>query len=347
MPGFLYVLDLAILARMTIQLYTCGMKWYEIAVYTTDAGTEPVCNALLSAGLDGCSIEESKDCAAAFLRESALYWDFADMDKIGTDHPCVKSYIEVSVESEAKIAEAKKAVEALKDVDFGVDMGSLAVTVTERDDEDWANNWKKYYKPLNIGQRLLVLPSWEPKPETERAILKLDPGLAFGTGAHATTRMCLELLEGTVKPGDRIIDLGCGSGILSIAGNLLGAEHAIAVDIDPIAETIARENADMNGIAPKDYDIEIGDVLTDKALRKKIDCQYDLVVANIVADVIMMLAPYAYTLCKPGAPFIVSGIIDTRRDEVKESLIQDGFVIDEVCEGEGWVAMKTHRPAVC
>ena len=320
------------------------MKWYEIAVYTTDAGTEPVCAALTEAGLDGCSIEESRDSAAAFLRESALYWDFADMDKIGTDHPCVKSYIEVSEEAEAILAAAKEAVERLKAIDFGVDMGTLTVTVSERDDEDWANNWKKYYKPLNIGERLLVLPSWEEQPETDRTVLKLDPGLAFGTGAHGTTRMCLELLEGVVREGDEMIDLGCGSGILSIAARLLGAKHAVAVDIDPIAESIARENAEMNGIAVEGYDIEIGDVLTDAALREKIDGQYDVVVANIVADVIIALAPYAMTLCKPGAPFIVSGIIDTRRDEVKAHLLEDGFLVEEVREGEGWVAMRARRP---
>ena len=324
--------------------YTEAMKWYELTVYTTDAGIEPVCGALTGAGLEGFSIEESRESAAAFLRESALYWDFADMDKIGTDAPCVKTYLAVCAENEPKLAAAKASVERLKGLGLNVDLGSLTVTVTERDDEDWANNWKQYYKPLNIGKRLLVLPSWEPCPETERTVLKLDPGLAFGTGAHHTTRMCLEFLERTVRSGARVLDLGCGSGILSIAARLLGAETAVAVDIDPIAETIARENAAMNGLGTEGYRIDIGDVLSDGALKERIAGQYDVVVANIVADVIIRLTPFAYTCCKPGAPFIVSGIIDERVDEVLTALKQTGFAVEEVSSAEGWNAILARRP---
>lgn len=320
------------------------MKWYEIAVYTTDAGIEPVCGALTGAGLDGFSIEESRESAFAFLKESALYWDFADMDKIGTDSPCVKAYLAVCAENEPKLEEAKASVERLKGLGLGVDLGSLTVTVTERDDEDWANNWKQYYKPLNIGKRLLVLPSWEPCPETDRTVLKLDPGLAFGTGAHHTTRMCLEFLERTVFSGSHTLDLGCGSGILSIAARLLGSETAVAVDIDPIAESIARENAAMNNLAEEGYTIDIGDVLSDAGLKKRIAGQYDIVVANIVADVIIRLTPFAFTCCKPGAPFIVSGIIDERVEEVLAALKQNGFVTEDISSAEGWNAILARRP---
>lgn len=320
------------------------MKWYEIAVYTTDAGIDPVCGALTGAGLDGFSIEESRESAFAFLKESALYWDFADMDKIGTDSPCVKAYLAVCEENEPKLEAAKASIERLKGLGLDVELGSLTVTVTERDDEDWANNWKQYYKPLNIGERLLVLPSWELCPETDRTVLKLDPGLAFGTGAHHTTRMCLEFLERTVFQGSTALDLGCGSGILSIAARLLGAERAVAVDIDPIAETIARENAAMNGLGEDGYTIDIGDVLSDTALKQRIAGQYDIVVANIVADVIIRLTPFAYTCCKPGAPFIVSGIIDERMDEVVSVLKQNGFTVEQISSAEGWNAILTRRP---
>ena len=165
---------------------------------------------------------------------------------------------------------AKASLERLKTLDLGVDLGSLTVTIRSLDEEDWANNWKKYYKPLEIGSRLLVLPSWEPLPQTDRVVLKLDPGMAFGTGAHHTTRMCLELLEKTVRPGDTMLDMGCGSGILSIASLLLGAKKAVAVDIDPIAETIARENAAMNGLGEQDYEIRIGNLISAKALQTDI-----------------------------------------------------------------------------
>lgn len=316
------------------------MKWYEITVYTTDAGAEPVCGALTSAGLSGFSIEESREKAAAFLNESALYWDFADMDKIGTDAPCVKAYLAVLPENAPVLEEAKAAIARLKTLDLGFDLGTLAMTVSVRDEEDWANNWKQYYKPLAIGERLLVLPSWEDEPEgNTRTVLRLDPGMAFGTGAHHTTRMCLEYLEQVVQTGQEVLDLGCGSGILSIASLLLGAEDAVAVDIDPIAERIARENADMNGLGNAHYHIKIGDVLTDARLQRLIAGQYDVVVANIVADVIIRLAPLAKGYCKPGAPFIVSGVIDERRDEVLAALRAAGFTVEDMKNAEGWNAI--------
>lgn len=323
--------------------YTGTMKWYEIAVYTTDAGIEPVCGALTGAGLEGFSIEESREAAAAFLRESALYWDFADMARIGTDTPCVKAYLAVLPENAAKLDAVRAAVAGLRQADLGVDLGPLAVRVTVRDDEDWANNWKRYYKPIEIGERLLVLPSWEPCPETRRTVLRLDPGLAFGTGAHHTTRMCLELLERTVRPGDALLDLGCGSGILSIAGRLLGAARAVAVDIDPVAERIAHENAALNGADDAGYTIEIGDVLTDAALRCRIAGAYDVVVANIVADVIIRLAPFAFSCCRPGAPFIASGIIDEREAEVADAVRAAGFVLEDARRAGGWVALRARR----
>ena len=314
------------------------MKWLEIAVYTTDAGIEPVCAALNGAGIEGLSIEESHEKAYAFLQEAALFWDFADREKIGTDTPCVKGYVADCPENLPTVEAAKAAVERLKTLPFGFDLGSLLVTVVSVDEEDWANNWKQYYKPLEIGTRLLVLPSWEPKPETDRIVLKLDPGMAFGTGAHHTTRMCLEFLEKTVRPGDTMLDLGCGSGILSIAARLLGAVDAIAVDIDPIAESIAYENAAMNGIGTDHYHVRIGNVISDTHLQKQIAGQYPVVAANIIADVIIALAPLARTLTAPGGVFLVSGIIDERVDEVVAALNRSGFAVAEHSKAEGWNA---------
>lgn len=314
------------------------MKWLEITVYTTDAGTDAVCAALNGAGITGLSIEESHEKAYAFLQEAALYWDFADKEKIGTDTPCVKGYVADCPENLPLVEAAKAAVERLKTLDLKVDLGSLLVTVASVDEEDWANNWKKYYKPLEIGSRLLVLPSWEEKPETERIVLKLDPGMAFGTGAHHTTRMCLEFLEKTVKAGDTMLDLGCGSGILSIAARLLGAVEATAVDIDPIAESIAYENAEMNGIGRDNYHVLIGNVLSDSRLQKRIAGQYPVVAANIVADVIIALAPIARPLVAPGGVFLVSGIIDERTDEVVKALNDAGFAVEEHSRAEGWNA---------
>ena len=317
-----------------------NMKWLEICVYTTDAGLDAVTFAFSNAGLDQVSIEESHERAMAFLNERVVYWDYADADKVGVDEPCVKAYVADVPESQAVVEDVKHGIAQLRETDLGYDAGSLSVVINRMDDADWENNWKAYYKPLKIGKRLYVLPCWieEPAPDN-RVTLKLDPGVAFGTGEHHTTRMCLELLETVVKPGDDMLDLGCGSGILSVASLLLGAKHAVAVDIDPVAEHVALENAAMNGVNPAQYDVLIGDVLSDEKLQATIQCGYGVVAANIVAGVIIALAPFAKTCCKKDAPFIVSGIIDEREDEVKQALIRAGFAIEEILRSEGWVAM--------
>lgn len=316
------------------------MKWLEICVYTTDAGLDAVCEALSIAGLDQVSIEESHERAMAFLSERAVYWDFADYDKVGVDEPCVKAYVADVPESEAVVAEVKQAIALLRKTAEASEYGTLSVVVTRVDDADWENGWKQYYKPLLIGERLYVTPCWieEPVPEG-RVKLKLDPGVAFGTGEHHTTRMCMELLEKAVQPGCDILDLGCGSGILSVAGILLGAKDAVAVDIDPVAEHVALENAKMNGLDEAHYHVLIGDVLTNEPLRQTIRRGYDVVVANIVASVIIALAPFARTCCKKGAPFIVSGVIDEREDEVRQAIEREGFTVTEILRSEGWVAM--------
>jgi ribosomal protein L11 methyltransferase len=316
------------------------MKWLEICVYTTDAGLDAVTFAFSNAGLDQVSIEESHERAMAFLNERVVYWDYADADKVGVDEPCVKAYVADVPESQSVVEEVKQGIAQLREADLGYDAGSLSVVINRMDDADWENNWKAYYKPLKIGKRLYVLPCWiEEEAPDNRVTLKLDPGVAFGTGEHHTTRMCLELLETVVKPGCDMLDLGCGSGILSVASVLLGASHAVAVDIDPVAEHVALENAAMNGVAPAQYDVLIGDLLSDEALQNRIRRGYDVVVANIVAGVIIAIAPFAKTCCKKGAPFIVSGIIDEREDEVKHALIREGFTVEEILRSEGWVAM--------
>ncbi len=316
------------------------MKWLELSVYTTDAGLDAVTFAFSKAGIDQVSIEESHERAMAFLNERAVYWDFADADKVGVDEPCVKAYVADVPESEPVVADVKREIAHLRETNLGFDAGSLSVVVRRMDDADWENNWKAYYKPLSIGKRLYVLPCWieEIAPEG-RVTLKLDPGVAFGTGEHHTTRMCLELLETVVQPGDDMLDLGCGSGILSVASVLLGAKHAVAVDIDPVAEHVALENAAMNGVDQTKYDVLIGDLMSDDALCARIRREYDVVAANIVAGVIIAIAPFARTCCKPGAPFIVSGIIDEREDEVKAAVIEAGFSVETILRSEGWVAM--------
>ncbi|MDR0840190.1 MAG: 50S ribosomal protein L11 methyltransferase [Christensenellaceae bacterium] len=321
------------------------MKWIEITVFTTEQGLDAVCARLDMLGVAQVLIEQGRDSIAAFLRQTAKYWDYADLDElVAGEHPCVKAYIADLPENAAKIETIRASFAALKQQDVGLDLGSLEVVFCERDDEDWANNWKAYYKPLRIGERLLVCPSWEEAEAEGRILLRLDPGMAFGTGSHHTTRMCLTYLEKRVRPGDALLDLGCGSGILSIAGLLLGAKRAEAVDIDPIAKKIAYENAALNGIGEAVYTVRVGDILTDAALVNAVCArQYEVVCANIVASVIIELCKIVPRMLKPGGSFVMSGIIAERLEEVHAALADNGFAVLDTQRSEDWCAVLATR----
>ena len=314
--------------------------WKEITVFTTNDGLDIVAGRFDVLGVAQLEINEGLAGVAGYLDEAASFWDYADPDELTPERePFVRAYI-ADVPENAKIIEAvAPAMDELGKMDMGVDLGSLRIEERLVSEEDWANNWKAYYKPLEIGERLVVRPSWETIGDTDRVVLSLDPGMAFGTGTHQTTRLCLEFLERLVKNGDEMLDLGCGSGILSIAGLLLGASHAIAVDIDPIVETIAAENAAMNGIKDE-YRIMTGDILSDDGIKREISKQrYDIVTANIVASVIIKLAPQIPALLKDDGVFIASGIILERLDEVKDALANNGLKVLEVKKLDEWSAL--------
>ena len=206
-------------------------------------------------------------------------------------------------------------------------------------DEDWAESWKQYYKPIEIGERLLILPSWEPIPEApERLVLRLDPGLAFGTGGHATTRMCLEALEKYAGPEKFVLDLGCGSGILGIGALVLGCAYCAGCDVDPKSPESAAANAKLNGIRESIYKMYTGDVLADAPLRAELGAGYDIVLANIVSDVIIPLAPLVPGFMSKKGVFITSGIIDGREAEVSRALEAAGFEITEHLHQAEWHA---------
>jgi len=228
-------------------------------------------------------------------------------------------------------------VETLALIAARMEAANIAYTVETEgvEQEDWQNGWRKYYHPLEIGKRLAVVPSWQ-QYDTDRVKLILDPGLAFGTGGHETTSLCMEALDERVTGGERVLDLGCGSGILSIAALRLGAESAFACDIDEKCVDVAYENAALNGIGKDRYTVRWGNVLTDAALRQEMGVGYDIVVANIVADVIMGLSPHVRPFLKPGGLFLCSGIIDDRAAEVLEKLKADGWDVFEQRSSEGW-----------
>ena len=243
-------------------------------------------------------------------------------------------YLEAGDQGFAKLGEVRLRLEALKRE--RQDLGTLLMTLEDVRDADWENNWKQYYKPMEIGKRLLVIPQWEKADPGDRVPLYLDPGLTFGTGAHATTRLCLTALEDLVRGGERVLDLGCGSGILSVAALRLGAESALAVDIDDKCRTAARENAGLNGIGPDRLEVLVGNLLTDETVAERIGGGWDLVLANIVADVIIALAPRVRGLLRPGGTFLCSGVIEGRSAEVEAALAANGLTIRDRREDNGW-----------
>ena len=214
--------------------------------------------------------------------------------------------------------------------------GPLLLTIDSVADADWENNWKKFYKPMEIGERLLVVPQWETAKDNGRVRLVLNPGLTFGTGSHATTRLCLQTLDKYIRGGEKVLDLGCGSGILSIAALVLGAKEAFACDIDEKCVDVAYENAALNGVGKDRYTVRWGDVLTDRALQAQLGGGYDIVVANIVADVIIGLSGRVRPFLKEGGLFLCSGIIDERAEEVLAQLRADGWTVMERHDSEGW-----------
>ena len=286
-------------------------------------------------GIEGLVIEDEGDFRD-FLEHNRQYWDYVDeeLDQSMTGKCRITFYVEESDQGFTTVAAVRIAMADLKKEH--PEYAPLLMTMDGIEDADWENNWKAFYKPMEIGERLIVIPDWEEADPHGRVALRLNPGLIFGTGSHATTRLCLQALERLVQPGMRVLDLGCGSGILSIAALLLGADSAFGCDIDDKAVDVAYENAALNGIGKDRYTVRAGDVLSDRKLRADMGAGYDIVVANIVADVIIALAATARDLMAPGGYFLCSGIIDDRAAEVKGKLVENGFTILEENTSEGW-----------
>ena len=306
------------------------MNYNEISIYTKTEGIDLLISSLSDMGIDSFLIEDKKEFEE-FLEDNRETWDLVDEDlKKKNIETNVKVYI-LEDENQAEKIEEIKASDS-EDI-----FGSLNMTFNDIKEEDWANNWKKYFKPFNVGKKLLIKPTWEECDNKEnRIVLEIDPGASFGTGSHETTKMCLIGLEDYMKEGDEVIDVGCGSGILSIAAAKLGCKHVTGVDIDPMCIETSSYLSKINSVSDK-FDVFIGD------LAEKVDVQADVIVANIFAHIIKRLVPDTKRILKKGGIFISSGIIEETVDTVIESYKENGFEILEVNNMGDWYCVVGKR----
>ena len=310
------------------------MRWIEVCINTPREEIDARCEELAALGAGGFVIENEDDFRE-FLENNHQYWDYVDKELSDSFSGVsrIKTYLSDDEDGRAILAAIRNA--------YG------AVSVSFVEDSDWENNWREYYKPIEIGKKLVVVPEWEEIPAGGRIPLRLDPGLIFGTGSHPTTRMCLAALEDFAGGGKRVLDLGCGSGILGIGALNLGCESCTGCDIDPKAPDVACANAALNAIGSERFRVYAGDILTDASLRSLLGGGYDIVLANIVSDVIIPLSAHVGGFLAEDGVFITSGIIDGREDEVAAAIRSNGFVITaHRCEEE-WHCFVCVRAGRC
>ncbi|MFP7412145.1 50S ribosomal protein L11 methyltransferase [Priestia filamentosa] len=307
------------------------MKWSEICIHTTNEAIEPISNILHEAGASGVVIEDPTDLVKEYDTTFGEIYQLNSED-YPDDGVIVKAYLPLNSFLPETVDGIKESINGLLSYNF--DLGLNKVTISEVHEEEWATAWKKYYHPVKISQRFTIVPTWEDyEPvSTDELIIELDPGMAFGTGTHPTTVMSLQALEATVQKGDTVIDVGTGSGVLSIGAALLEASHVRAYDLDEVAVKSARENTELNSV---------NEVVTvgQNNLLNGVEGQADIIVANILAEIIVRFVEDAYKLVKNGGTFITSGIIMNKKEEVKEALTKAGFLIEEVMVMEDWVAI--------
>ncbi|MDV2683073.1 50S ribosomal protein L11 methyltransferase [Alkalihalophilus lindianensis] len=306
------------------------MKWSEFSIHTTEEAVEPVCNILHEAGASGVVIEDPIDLIKDWGVHYGEIYQLSP-DDYPEDGVIVKAYFLVNSFLLETIDEVKESINNL--TTYQIDLGHNSVQLAEVNEEDWATAWKKYYKPVKISKSITITPTWEEyEPTEEEMVIELDPGMAFGTGTHPTTVLCIQALESVVKGDEDVVDVGTGSGVLSIAAAKLGAKSVLGLDLDEVAVESAALNVKLNNVS---------DVVSVRQnnLLEQVDGKYEVIVANILAEVIVQFVQDAAAILKPGGAFITSGIIKRKKQEVKDALVAAGFTIEEVVEMDDWVAI--------
>ncbi|WP_342598433.1 50S ribosomal protein L11 methyltransferase [Psychrobacillus sp. FSL H8-0483] len=312
------------------------MKWSELSIHTTNEAVEAISNILHEAGASGVVIEDSEELVRE--REDVFGEIYSlNPDDFPVDGVRIKAYLAKTSFLLETVEEIKLAINNL--LNFNIDLGHNILTIQEVDEEDWATAWKKYYHPVKISNRFTIVPTWEDyeRVNSDELIIELDPGMAFGTGTHPTTVMCLQALEKTVQPNSSVIDVGTGSGVLSIGAAKLGATAIHALDLDEVAVKSAKENIQLNKV---EHLVQV----THGNLLDNVKEQADIVVANILAEIIMTFTDDAFSIVKKGGLFITSGIIATKKEDVRNSLQESGFEIEEVMMMEDWVTIISKKP---
>lgn len=325
------------------------MNWTEVTIYTTTDGIEIINGALLKLGINDAVIEDAS-VFEDFLHNETLNWDYFDEElaKMQECESCIKVYLADNNQGKQSLIEIEKFIEGLKEEFKETDLGRLKIETRILNDEDWANNWKQYFKPFTVSDKIIIKPSWEELTESSdgKTVLEIDPGMSFGTGQHHTTRLCIEQLVKHMKAGTEVLDMGCGSGILSIASILLGADKATGVDIDENAVRTAKENAALNNIYEDRFTVYCGDVTGDEGLQNAIGCnRYDMIAVNIIAQIIMGMSFTFPKFLKKGGLVIASGIIKKYVNDVVENFKALGFEILEINNSEEWVSITARYNA--
>lgn len=316
------------------------MKWNKYTLKINADAEDIVSATLAEVGVQGVEIEDKKPLTGEELK--GMFVDIAPSFPVDDNIAYMHFYMDPDEDNEEILEAARRELDSLREF---TDIGEAVITRSETEDKDWINNWKEYFHHFYVDD-ILIVPSWEeiPKGDEDKMILHIDPGTAFGTGMHETTQLCIRQLKKYVKPGDKILDVGTGSGILGIVALKLGAGSAVGTDLDPCTVNAVKENKETNDIKDESFSLILGNIIDDKEVQDSTGYdKYDIATANILADVLVPLAPQIIKHIKKGGILITSGILDVKEKEVADALVKAGFTIEEVTAQGEWVSITARR----